>query len=84
MDVANNEDMQMILIPFKENCSSEKEVIDIINHVFLDIEHGTELTDFSIVKRNKKKCWSSYCCSVIHYNLILADSSCIKKLLKLD
>lgn len=84
MDVANNEDMQMILIPFKENCSSEKEVIDIINHVFLDIEHGTELTDFSIVKRNKKNVGRAIVDSVILQPNISGIGVDIKKLLKLD
>ena len=84
LDVANNEDMQMILIPFKENCSNEKEVIDIINHIFLDIEHGTELTDFSIVKRNKKNVGRAIVNSVILQPNISGIGVDIKKLLKLD
>lgn len=84
MNVAKNEDMRMILIPFKENCSNEKEVMDIINNVFVDVEHGTDLTNFSIAKRNQKGIGCSIVDSVILQPNISGVGVDIKKLLKID
>lgn len=84
MNVAKNEDMRMILIPFKENCSNEKEVMDIINNIFVDIENGADLTNFSIVKRNKKSLGRSFVDSVILQPNINGIGFDAKKFFKID
>ena len=48
-------DMKMILIPFKKICKTETDVITIVQTVFNDIVQGKDLTNFSIVKKQKRK-----------------------------
>lgn len=46
-------DMKMILIPFKKVCKTETDVITIVQNVFNDIVQGKDLTNFSIVEKQK-------------------------------
>lgn len=84
MGINETEDMKMILIPFKECCNNENDVITIINSVFSDIENGKDLSNFSISKKNKKGVGHHIVDSVTlqpNFNGIGID---IKKLLNID
>lgn len=50
----SNEELKMILIPFKNFCKTTTEVIDIIEKVFKDIENQKDLNDFSIARIMKR------------------------------
>ena len=47
-------DMKMILIPFKKVCKTETDVINIVQTVFDDIVQGKDLSNFNIVKKQKR------------------------------
>lgn len=53
--VEDNEDnMKMILVPFKRFCASAVEAVNLIQKIFKDIESGKDLSDFKIAKEMKK------------------------------
>ncbi len=84
MGINETEDMKMILIPFKECCNDEKDVIEIINSVFSDIENGKDLSNFSISKKNKKGVGRHIVDSVILQPNLNGIGIDIKKLLNMD
>ncbi len=45
-----DDDMKMILIPFKKVCTTENDVISIIQSIFSDIKSGATLENFSVAK----------------------------------
>lgn len=53
VDVENGE-MKLILIPFKQMCTTTGEVISIIEKLFLDIAGAKDLSDFKIAKELNK------------------------------
>lgn len=84
MGINETEDMKMILIPFKECCNNEKDVMTIINSVFSDIENGKDLSNFSISKKNKKGVGRHIVDSVILQPNLNGIGIDIKKLLNMD
>ena len=50
----NDDNMKMILVPFKRFCSSAVEAVTLIQKIFKDIEAGKNLSDFKIAKEMKK------------------------------
>ena len=52
--VHQNDDMKMILIPFKRVCKDDNDVINIVNSVFSDIKQGKDLANFCIAKQHKR------------------------------
>lgn len=47
-------DMKMILIPFKQSCTDDTDVIRIVQSVFNDITQGKDLANFTVLKKQKK------------------------------
>lgn len=84
MGINETEDMKMILIPFKECCNNEKDVITIINSVFSDIENGKDLSNFSISKKNKRGVGRHIVDSIILQPNLNGIGIDIKKLLNID
>jgi hypothetical protein len=50
----NDDNMKMILVPFKRFCSSSVDAVTLIQKIFTDIESGKDLSDFKIAKQMKK------------------------------
>jgi len=49
-----DEEIKMILLPFKKVCKSENDVIKVIQSVFKDIKNGEILDNFSVAKKLKR------------------------------
>jgi hypothetical protein len=53
MNKSQQENMKLIIIPFRKFCTNSTEAVDLIKKVFQDIKSQKDLSDFSIAKEIK-------------------------------
>ena len=62
---SNDEDMVLLLLPFKKICNTTEEVVTIIHKLFNDIQDKKSVIEFRVAKEMKKGVASAICNAVV-------------------